>query len=67
MHASSIEVRNILKNMNYPLTKENLVQQLKKHGASYEIIEALGNIPEKEYVSATDVINECKGKFRSWG
>jgi hypothetical protein len=67
MPTSSIEVRNILKSMNYPLTKKDLVQQAKKHGASYDIIEALENIPDKGYTSANDVINECKGKFRSWG
>ena len=67
MQASSIEVRNVLKNFNYPLTKKDLIQQAKKHGASYGVIEALGDIPDKEYISATDVINECKGKFRSWG
>jgi len=67
MQTSSIEVRNILKSMNYPLMKRDLVQQAKKHGASYAIIEALENIPDKRYTSADDVINECKGKFRSWG
>lgn len=67
MPTSSIEIRNILKSMNYPLTKKDLVQQAKKHGASYEIIEVLENIPDKGYTSANDVINECKGKFRSWG
>lgn len=67
METSSIEVRNILKNLNYPLTKKNLVQQAQKHGASGEIIKVLEDIPDKEYTSANDVINECKGKFRSWG
>jgi hypothetical protein len=67
MPTSSIEIRNILKSMNYPLTKKDLVQQAKKHGASYEIIEVLENIPDKGYTSANDVINECKCKFRSWG
>jgi len=67
MPTSSIEIRNILKSMNYPLTKKDLVQQAKKHGASDDIIEVLDNIPEKGYNSANDVINECKGKFRSWG
>jgi len=67
MPTSSIEIRNILKSMNYPLTKKDLVQQAKKHGASNDIIEVLEAIPEKGYASANDVINECKGKFRSWG
>jgi hypothetical protein len=34
--ASPIEVRIILKNLHFPLTKQNLIQQAMKHGASRE-------------------------------
>lgn len=57
MQASSIEVRNILKSMNYPLMEKDLVQQAKKHGASYAIIEALENIPDKTPVLTMSSMN----------
>jgi Protein of unknown function (DUF2795) len=38
---SYVEVHNILKNLNFPLTKPNLIYQAIKHGASRKVIEAL--------------------------
>jgi hypothetical protein len=67
MQASSIEMKNILKDLIFPLTKKDLIQQAKKHGASCKIIKVLENLSDKEYDSSYSVIEECKGKFRSWG
>ena len=67
MEVSSIEVRNILKNLNYPLMKKDIVQQAKKHGTSGEIIQILENLPDKEYANADEVSKEFHGKFRLWG
>jgi hypothetical protein len=67
MQASSIEVRNILKNLKFPLTKKDLVQQAKKHGISCEVIQVFESLPDKEYTNAADVCKEFHGKFRSWG
>jgi len=64
MQASSIELRNILKELNYPLKKKDLIQEAQKHGATCEIIKVLNNISDREYTTATDVTNECNGKFR---
>ena len=50
MQASYVEIRNVLKNINLPLTKEEIIQQAIKNGASYQILADLknsliGNIP----------------------
>lgn len=50
MQASYVEVRNVLKNIHFPLMKQNLIQQAIKHGASRVVMKTLrifqiGNIP----------------------
>ncbi len=60
MKASCVEARNILKNLHFPLTKQNVIQQALKHGADSKIIEDLQKIPEKKYSSLESVIEECE-------
>lgn len=36
MEASPVEIWNVLKNLYFPLTKQNLIQQAMKHGANRE-------------------------------
>ena len=62
MQASNAEVRNILKYLHFPLTKQNLIQQAKKHEANCKIIEDLESIPDREYTSSEDVFSEFEGK-----
>jgi hypothetical protein len=62
MQASYVELRNILKDLNFPITKQNLIQQAKKHGATCKIIEDLESIPDKDYTSSDSVIEELGGK-----
>jgi hypothetical protein len=54
MEASPVEIWNILKNLHFPLTKHNLVQQALKHGANSEVIWTFKRLPDKEYIHATD-------------
>ena len=56
MQASYVEVRIVLENLHYPVTKQNLIQQAIKHGASRVLIEDLKNLPEKEYTSSWSII-----------
>jgi hypothetical protein len=56
MQASYVEVRIILKDLHYPVTKQNLIHQAIKHGASNVVIEDLKNIPEGEYTSSVSII-----------
>ena len=60
MQASYVEVRVILKNINFPLTKQKLIQQAIKHGASNKVIEDLKSIPDKEYTSLIYVFKELE-------
>ncbi|WP_394339320.1 DUF2795 domain-containing protein [Methanosarcina sp. UBA5] len=51
MQASYVEIRVILRNIYFSLTKQELIQQAIKHGASNEVIEDLRSIQDKEYIS----------------
>ena len=62
MHASYVEVHDILKNLHFPLTKQNLIQQAMKHGASRKVIEDLESIPDREYTSYENVVQEFRCK-----
>jgi|APDOM4702015023_1054809.scaffolds.fasta_scaffold1283133_1 hypothetical protein len=61
MQASYVEVRIVLRDLNYPLTKQNLIQQALKHGASRCVIEDLKSIPDQEYISSISIFKEFEG------
>lgn len=61
MQASYIEIRIVLRNLNYPLTKQDLIQQALKHGASRSVMEDLKSIPDREYTSSVSVVREFEG------
>ena len=64
MQTSYVEVRVILKNVHHPVTKQNLIQQAIKHGACYQILDDLKNIPDRVYTSSNDIVKEFCGKVR---
>ena len=66
MQASYVEVRIVLRDLNYPLTKQNLIQQALKHGASRCVIEDLKSIPDQEYISSISVFKEFEGIKHKW-
>jgi hypothetical protein len=47
--AQPIEVQKYLSGMDYPATKEELVEHAQKQGAPQDILEALKQVPEGEY------------------
>ena len=61
MQASYVEVRIVLKELNYPLTKQELIQQALKHGASRSVMEDLKSIPDREYTSSVSIFREFEG------
>lgn len=65
MQASSTEVQNALGNVKYPLMKKQLIEEAKKQNVSSEAMQALENIPNKEYDSFADVIQEFEGFQRA--
>lgn len=58
MQASYVEIRNVFKNLHFPLMKHEIILQAIKHGASYQILQDLKNIPDREYTSSNDIIKE---------
>jgi hypothetical protein len=47
--AEFIEVQKYLAGMNYPATKDELIDHAKKQGASKDVIDALSSLPDGEY------------------
>ena len=66
MQASYAEVRIVLKDLHYPLTKQNLIQQALKHGASGSVMEDLKSIPDREYINSVSVVKEFEGIKIKW-
>lgn len=62
MQASYVELQNLFRHLNFPLTKQNLIQQARKHGATCKIIDDLESIPDKEYTSSESIFEELEGK-----
>jgi hypothetical protein len=65
MQASATEVQNALGNLNYPITKRQLIEDAKRQNISSEVMQALENIPNREYDSSSDVIREFEGFQRA--
>jgi hypothetical protein len=62
MQASYVEVRIVFANLNFPLTKQEIIQQAIKHGATKIIIEDLENIPDMEYTCFSSLVKGLRGK-----
>ena len=60
MQASYVEVRVVLADLNFPLTKQKLIQQAMKHGATKTVIEDLKSIPDMEYTSFSKITKELE-------
>ncbi|MHC1757537.1 MAG: DUF2795 domain-containing protein [Methanosarcina sp.] len=65
MQASATEVQNALGNLNYPITKRQLIEDAKRQNISSEVMQALENIPNREYDSSSDVVREFEGFQRA--
>jgi len=66
--ASSTEVQNAFqkaieafRELKYPVTKTQLIEKAKGMNARSEVIQAIENIPDKEYRSSSDVLKEFEG------
>jgi len=65
MQASSTEVQNALGNVSYPAMKKQVIEEAEKQNVSSEAMQALENIPNREYDSSADVIREFEGFQRA--
>lgn len=55
---SPTEVQNVLGNMKYPASKQQLIDEAIKRDASKEVLLTLENIPNRVYNSSAEVIDE---------
>ena len=53
-----VEIQEILKNTDFPVEKNDLIEHERKSGAIPDILRELGMLPDKEYSSAEDVAEE---------
>lgn len=53
--ANPIDIQKHLKEMDYPASKEDLINHAQEHGADENICAVLNELPEEEYHSAADV------------
>ena len=51
----TVEIEKALKGMNYPASKQDLVQKAKQNNASQDVIQTIQNLPQDQFNSPTDV------------
>lgn len=54
------EIEKSLKGINFPASKQDLMQQAKMNNASQDVMQAIENLPEERFNSPTDVA-------KAWG
>jgi ABC-type antimicrobial peptide transport system ATPase subunit len=55
-----MEIQEILKNIEFPVKKNDIIEQERKSGAIPDILRELGMLPDKEYNSVEDVAEELQ-------
>ena len=53
-----METQEILKNIGFPVKRNDIIEQASKSGAIPDILRELGMLPYREYNSAEDVARE---------
>jgi hypothetical protein len=53
-----IEVQKHLGGMDYPVSKDTILETAKKSGADQSILDALGNIPDRQYDGPNAISHE---------
>ncbi len=56
--ASPAAVERYLKDIHFPVSKDDLVSHAKKHGAPSDVMHVLGRFEDKKYASVIDVSKE---------
>ena len=55
MTPSPIDVQKALGGIEYPASKDDIVEKAEQSGAGDDVLEALRGIPDKEYEGPTEV------------
>lgn len=53
-----IETQEILKSIDFPVKRNNIIEQARKNESTPDILQELGMLPDREYNSAEDVARE---------
>ncbi len=53
-----METQEILKNIDFPVKRNEIIEQARKGRATPDILQELGMLPDKKYNSAEDVAEE---------
>jgi hypothetical protein len=53
---SPANVATYLKGIDYPASKDQLMEHAQKNGAESAVLDVLGNMPEQEYDNMADVM-----------
>ncbi|MGB9939175.1 DUF2795 domain-containing protein [Methanosarcina sp.] len=53
-----LEIQEILKNTDFPVNRNEIIEQERKRGAIPDILRGLGMLPDKEYNSAEEIARE---------
>jgi hypothetical protein len=57
-----IQVQKFLGGIDYPASKDTIVQSAKKHGADKGVLDALERIPDREYDSPPAISKAISGE-----
>ena len=52
---TATEIEKALKGINFPASKQDLVQKAKQNNASQDVIQTIQNLPQDRFNSPTDV------------
>ena len=53
-----VETQEILKSIDFPAKRNDIIEQARKNGAIPDILRELGMLPDRKYNSAEDVAEE---------
>ena len=56
-----IQIQKFLSGMDYPVSKDTILETAKKEGADDNVLEALGRIPDSQYDAPTAISKAVSG------
>ncbi len=56
-----IQIQKFLSGIDYPASKDTIVETAKKEGADQDVLDALGRIPDGDYDAPTSVSKAVAG------